>query len=112
MPAPHNPTYASRSTAMRGAKRAGIETPIVVETDDGRFEVRDGARPLYNGAARERSTVEGPVSYMWNLFIEYGEKLSRKELIARGVEAGVAINTAKTQYGMWRRATSEQGEAS
>ena len=99
----NNTTYASKATAVRGAKRAGIVNPAYVPTPDGRIELRDLDRPLYNGAARERSTVEGPVGLVWSLCIELGASLSRKELIAKCVDAGVNINTARTQYQLWSK---------
>lgn len=98
----NNPTYSNKSTAARGAKRAGIVNPKFVDTDDGRVELRDMDRPLYNGAARQRSSVEGPVGIVWDLCIEFGASLSRKEIIAKAVEMGVNINTAKTQYSVWK----------
>jgi len=101
----NNTTYATQATAKRGAKRAGIVNPAFVPTHDGRIELRDMDRPLYNGAARKRSSVEGPVAIVWDLCFEFGESLSRKEIIAKAVEMGVNINTAKTQFGIWAKAS-------
>lgn len=97
-----NATYASKSTAARGAKRAGIANAQIVPLENGRFELRDLDRPIYNGSKRARSKVDGPVSVMWDLLCACGQRLSRKEVIAKAVDAGVNINTARTQYTIWK----------
>lgn len=101
----NNPTYATKSTAKRGVQRHGIEKPAFIERPDGRIEVRDLARPLYNYDAREKSAIKGAVGIVWDLcakMIPTGAK--RKEIVAAAVEAGVALNTAKTQIQYYRKA--------
>lgn len=101
----NNPTYSSKSVAKRGAERAGIANPEFVKRDDGRVEVRDMDRPLYNSAAREKSEVKGAVRIVWDLCAEMiptGAK--RRDVVGKAVELGVALNTARTQYQHYRKA--------
>ena len=92
-------------SALKAAKRMSLENFDVVENDNGKFELRDLSRPLYNDAAREKSTVEGAVGIVWDLckeMIPAGAK--RREIVAKAVDAGVALNTARTQYQYYRKA--------
>lgn len=101
----NNPTYASMATAKRGAQRKGITNPAFIELDNGKIELRDMDHPLYNGANRERSTVKGAVALVWDIAkagIEANKR--RKDILAECVAQGVNINTAKTQYQLYRQA--------
>ena len=100
----NNKTYSTKATATRAAKRFNFIKFDVVPNDNGRFELRDLSRPLYNNAARVKSTVKGPVAIVWDLCIEHGKSQPRKNIVAMAIEAGVSINTAKSQYQSWRRA--------
>lgn len=101
----NNATYATKATATRGIKRAGITNPGLVEREDGRIEVRDLDRPLYNHAAREKSATKGAVAIVWDLAAKMiAEGAKRKDIVAACVEAGVALNTAKTQIQYYRKA--------
>jgi hypothetical protein len=54
---------------------------------------------------RDRSTVEKPVRLVWAIADEMlaaNPAVSRREVLAECVRRGVALNTAKTQYGAWR----------
>lgn len=100
----NNPTFATPATAKRGAKARALENFKIVPKGD-RVELRDMDRPLYNNAAREKSVVEGAVGIVWDLcadMIPNGAK--RKEIVAKAVEMGVALNTARTQYQYYRKA--------
>lgn len=101
----NNLHYASKATAKRGIARHGIANAKLIERADGRVEVRDMDRPLYNYDAREKSATKGAVGIVWDLcakMIPTGAK--RKEIVAAAVEAGVALNTAKTQIQYYRKA--------
>lgn len=101
----NNPTYATKATAKRGIARAGIANPALVEREDGRIEVRDLDRPLYNHAAREKSNVKGAVAIVWDIAARMiAEGAKRKDIVAACVEQGVALNTAKTQIQYYRKA--------
>jgi hypothetical protein len=102
----NNPVYASKSTAKRGAQRHGIANPKLIALPDGKVEVRDMDRPLYNWAVREKSEVKGAVAIVWDIAkaaYDAGDA-RRKDIIAACVEAGVALNTAKTQLQHYRAA--------
>ena len=101
-----NSVYASPSTAKRGAKRQGITNLKLVPTPDGKVELRDMDRPLYNWAVREKSQVKGSVAIVWDIAkAAYAAgNVKRKDIIAQCVEAGVAVNTAKTQLQHYRTA--------
>ncbi len=99
----NNPTYATVSTAKRGAKRLGLTKFDIVPCGE-RFELRDLTRPLYDASKRARSATKAPVTKVWDICIEHGESMARKDIIALCVTAGININTAKTQYQAWRKA--------
>lgn len=106
----NNPTFATKATATRGAKARDLANFAIVAKGD-RVELRDMDRPLYNDAAREKSTVTGAVGIVWDLCAEMiptGAK--RKDIVALAVEAGVALNTAKTQYQYYRKAAGLVGK--
>jgi hypothetical protein len=74
---PTNGTYASKSTAIRGAKRAGLSA-YTIEEQNGRFAVvvpvvkpakerKPRVGPSYKELAREHSSpseVTGPVAFV------------------------------------------------
>lgn len=100
----NNATYAHKGSAQKAARKQGLEN-FDIRTKGDRFELRDLDRPLYNDAAREKSTVEGAVGIVWDLCAEMiptGAK--RRDIVAKAVELGVALNTAKTQYQYYRKA--------
>lgn len=108
----NNPTYANKATAKRGAARKGIANPAFITLEDGRIEVRDLDRPLYNSAAREKSATKGAVGMVWDIAkAMYAKDARRKEIIAACVEAGIALNTAKTQLQHYRKAAGMVREA-
>lgn len=100
----NNPTYANKGLASAAAKRAGIEN-FRVEPKNDKFELINLDTPLYNADMRERSTVKGAVGIVWDIAAEYLKAgKARKDIIAACVEAGVNINTARTQYQAYRKA--------
>lgn len=100
----NNPDYASKSTAVRAAKRQGLENYKIVPIGE-RFELINLDRPLYDSSQRKKSTVEGAVGVVWDICAEMiPEGFKRKEIIAKAVDAGVALNTARTQYQHYRKA--------
>lgn len=108
----NNPTFAHKGSATRAAKRDGLVNFDIRAKGD-KIELRDLDRPLYNDAAREKSTIKGAVGIVWDLCAEMiptGAK--RKDIVALAVEAGVALNTAKTQYQYYRKAAGLVGTKS
>lgn len=99
----NNPTYATVSTAKRGAKRLGLTNFDIIPKGE-RFELRDLTSPLYDASKRARSAVKSPVLVVWDVCVEHGKTLARKDVVAMCVEMGVNINTARTQYQAWRAA--------
>lgn len=100
----NNATYAHKSSAAKAAKKAELANFEIIQKGD-RFELRDLDRPLYNDAARKKSTVEGAVGIVWDLCAELiptGAK--RRDIVAKAVDLGVALNTARTQYQYYRKA--------
>jgi len=101
----NNLHYASKATAKRGIARHGIANPKLVEREDGRVEVRDMDRPLYNYEARTKSAIKGAVKIVWDLAAEMiPQGAKRKDIVAKAIAAGVSPNTAKTQYQYYRAA--------
>lgn len=101
----NNKTYSSKATAKRGIERANIANAAIIEREDGRFEVRDMDRPLYNFEARKRSAIKGAVGIVWDIAAAMlAEGAKRKDIVAACVERGVAENTAKTQLQHYRKA--------
>ena len=102
----NNPVYANKGLAAAGAKREGITNPGFVQVTNG-VELRDMDSPLYNGAKRERSDVDGPCGLVWDIAANMlkTEGVTRKQIIDACVAAGVNINTAKTQYQHYRAAS-------
>lgn len=108
----NNATYANKATALRGAARKGIVNAAVVMREDGRVELRDLDRPLYNHAAREKSAARGAVGIVWDIAkAMYAQGAKRKDIIAACVEQGVALNTARTQIQHYRKAAGMTKDA-
>ena len=99
----NNKTYATKATATRGAKRLELTKFDIVPAGD-RFELRDLSRPLYDASKRVRSKIDSPVRTVWDICIEFGMDMPRKDILAKAIEAGVSVNTAKSQYQSWRKA--------
>ena len=116
--------YSSKSNAMRAAKSAhAAEVEAnqvkVVETEAGKWvylveveveiEVEEKKEAVKN-EHKEKSEVKKPCSLVWEIAEESREyaiatetKLSRKDVIEKCVKAGVAYNTARTQYQLWHQ---------
>lgn len=99
-----NDTYTTKATAVRGARRKQIKNVAIVETKTGRFEIQDRDRPIYNHAKRKKSSVTSPVAMVWDICCN-NTGAKRKDIIDMAVNAGIAINTAKSQYQAWRQAS-------
>ena len=100
----NNPTYSTEATAKRGAARANL-TNYRIDPKGERFELINLDTPLYNADLRKRSNVKGAVGIVWDIAAEMlGNSAARKDIIAACVDAGVNINTARTQYQAYRKA--------
>jgi hypothetical protein len=127
-------TYASKSTAIRGAQRklgakaAEGKAFKVKSTDDGRFYwqlvakadkakpaakakgVKANAAPVTTLATmREQtagylSSIESPCVVVFDL-ADKMKGARRRDVIAAAVEAGVNYYTARTQYQIWYTAS-------
>lgn len=100
----NNPEYATKATATRAAKRMELVNFRIDPTEDGKVLLVDLDRPLYNNAIREKSKVTGAVGIVWDICKDMMPAASRKDIIAACIEAGVAANTARTQYQAYRKA--------
>ena len=118
--------YSSKSNAMRAAKSAhAAEVEAnqvkVVETEAGKWvylveveveveiEVEEKKEAVEN-EYKEKSEVKNPCALVWEIAEEARDyalvnetKLSRKAVIEKCVKAGVAYNTARTQYQLWHQ---------
>jgi hypothetical protein len=119
-------TYSSKSTAIRGAKRAGLSA-FTIEEQNGRFAVvvpapvvkpakerKPRVGPSYKELAREHSSpseVTGPVAFVHSWLADNGRNVTRKQAIASLVSKGVNYSTARTQYQRWFEATREAAAA-
>jgi hypothetical protein len=100
----NNPTFANKGLATAAAKRKGM-TAFDVRPKGDKFELVDLNGPLYNADKRERSTVEGAVAIVWDIAADMLKQgAARKDILAACVNAGVALNTARTQYQHYRKA--------
>lgn len=96
--------YANKGLASAAAKRKGMDNYDVREKNGG-WVIIDLSAPLYNFDAREKSKVEGACGMVWDIAAEMLDKgAKRKEILDACVEAGVALNTARTQYQRYREA--------
>lgn len=96
--------YSSKQTAARGAKRHRIKRPEFIELHDGRIVVREKGVALHDASQRIKSDVENPVKLVWDLCFKH-PKAKRRDIVTKAIEAGVSLNTAKTQYQYWRKAS-------
>ena len=113
-------TYSSKSTAIRGAKRAGMKDGsfTVEQTSDGKFMVKPTAVAFVKGtnkvagekkakAAKQpvpmlrESTAQSPTKLVWHIADEM-KGARRKDVIAECVKRGIAFYTARTQYQLWK----------
>lgn len=116
--------YSSRSNALRAAKTAHADAlkenqVEAVQTETGKWvynvnqevevqvEEKQAAATIEH---KEKSEVKNPCALVWEIAEEQreinvveGTKLSRKAVIEKCVEAGVAYNTARTQYQLWHQ---------
>lgn len=114
--------YSSRSNALRAAKTAHADAVKenqveAVQTETGKWvynvnqevevqvEEKQAATTIEH---KEKSEVKSPCALVWEIAEEQrdismveGTKLSRKAVIEKCVAAGVAYNTARTQYQLW-----------
>lgn len=98
---------------MAGAKRYAKTNEInakFVTLDNGKVKVCDLDSPRYNAGLRKRSTVEGPVALFRAICHKHYGKLTRKEIIAKAVKAGVNPSTAAARYAKHQRTAKEAGE--
>lgn len=100
----NNPEYATKANATRAAKRLNLTTFRIDDLEDGRVVLVDLSRPLYNNEIREKSKVKGAVGVVWDICKDMMPEATRKDVIAACIEAGVAANTARTQYQAYRKA--------
>lgn len=66
----------------------------------GNVVLAEGGSPV---AKLNKSIIDRPVEYMWNLCDEM-KGARRKDVIIKAMEAGVAFYTARTQYQLWKKA--------
>lgn len=114
--------YSSRSNALRAAKTAHADAVKAnqveaAQTETGKWvynvnqevavqvEEKQAAAKIEQ---KEKSEVKSPCALVWEIAEEQreisvveGTKLSRKAVIEKCVAAGVAYNTARTQYQLW-----------
>lgn len=97
-------SYTTTQTAKRGAERADVTygTRKARKGVDGKFSF-----PLYNWDSRVRSEIKSPVKAVWDLCFEFGENVSRANIVQMAVNMGIASNTAKTQYYRWAKASKQ-----
>lgn len=98
--------YTRKSSAMIGAKRAGLTNFEVKQTEAGQWTFVDlsvEAKTTYKVLAvkgAHKSLVAKPVNRV-HAWLNNHENLGRKEAIAQLVEQGVNFYTARTQYQTW-----------
>jgi hypothetical protein len=107
-----SPPYASKSTCLRGAKRAGHgEEALNVEKDDDgwvyyvlkEIEVADKPKRvpsyklMYN---TNKSAIDNPVKFIHD-FLNAHPDLKRKQAIFELTSRGINFSTARTQYQRW-----------
>src|SRR5665213_2462669 len=96
--------YANKAGAAKGAKRKGIKHPEFIELHDGRVVVRERGVALHDASQRIKSEVKNPVKLVWDLCFKQ-PKAKRRDIVGMAIEKGVSVNTAKTQYQYWRKAS-------
>ena len=98
-------TYADKKGAQKAAKRRGIKHPEYFTLHDGRVAVREKGSALHDASQRIKSDIESPVKFVWDLCFKMGAKAKRRDIVSKAIEAGVSVNTAKSQYQYWRKAS-------
>ena len=107
-------TYASKATAVRGAKRKGLVEFEIEKADDGRWAlleyVADEVKKMAGVAMLHRSQFSGPVAYV-HAFMDANPEMKRRDAIKTLVENGVASHTAATQINRWKHRNGLLGKA-
>lgn len=101
--------YSSKQGAAKAAKRRGLKKPEFVPLPDGRVAVREKGSALHDASQRIKSEVQNPVKLVWDLCFKH-PKAKRRDIVNRAIEAGVSVNTAKSQYQYWRKASGMVGK--
>lgn len=95
--------YSTQASANRAAKR--LKKPTIIKLADDKLIVRETkGDPLHNADQRVKSAIEHPVKMVWDLCFKH-PKAKRRDIVTMAIEAGVSLNTAKTQYQYWRKAS-------
>lgn len=98
--------YTTEASAKRAAKR--LKKPAIIKLADETLLVRETkGDPLHNSELRVKSSVKSPVKLVWDLCFKH-PKAKRRDIVTMAIEAGVSLNTAKTQYQYWRKASSAE----
>lgn len=96
-------TYANMKSAKQSKKTKAMKNPEFLETPEGRIMVREKGSALYDASLRVKSEVDSPVKLVWDLCFNH-PNAKRRDIVAMAIEAGVSLNTARTQYQYWRKA--------
>ncbi len=97
-------TYADKKGAAKAAKRMKLKHPEYVELANGRVAVRESGTALHDASQRIKSDIKSPVKFVWDLCFDH-PKAKRRDIVEMAIKAGVSLNTAKSQYQYWRKAT-------
>jgi hypothetical protein len=123
-------TYSNKSNAVRGFKRTFPELGLgntliradVLDVAPGRVVINLGAvaelqadvlgQPTFRtnlGIPVLRRSVkpQGAVARCWQMYDALPSGTSRRDAVAKAVDAGIAYNTAATQYQRWSKAKRE-----
>lgn len=101
--------YTTEASAKRAAKR--LKKPTIIKLEDDKMLVRETkGDPLHNAELRVKSSVSNPVKLVWDLCFKH-PKAKRRDIVTMAIEAGVSLNTAKTQYQYWRTASKGERQA-
>lgn len=127
-------SYSNKSNAVRGFKRVFPELHLgntgiradVLDTLPGRVVINLGAvadlQAERLGQPRFRTTLgvpvlrrsvkpQGAVARCWQMYDALPSGTTRRDAVSRAVDAGIAYNTAATQYQRWSKARREDGRA-
>lgn len=97
--------YTNEETAARAIKRNKLKHPLTTKLANGKVVVREHkGDPLHDASKRIKSVIEDPVKYVWDLCFKH-PTMKRRDIVTKAIEAGVSVNTAKTQYQYWRKAS-------
>lgn len=118
-------TYASKNSAVRAAKRAGL-TDCIIELINGRWvivpatakpSVRKSAVPQAQASkadkkSQSQSSIANPVAFIWQ-WLAQGDnaRLRRRDAVAALVALGVAPGTAGTQRQRFLTASKDERKA-